>query len=101
MAVHGDYNITITTPNGPVESHVSVDVDGHHVSGSMSANGQTAPITDGHFDDGHVTWKTHVSEPAQLDLHFSGHCQDDVCSVITGEVKAGDLGAFPFTGKRS
>ena len=100
MSVHGDYNIIITTPNGPVESQASVDVDGHAMTGEMHAGGQTTHITDGHFDGGEVSWKAHVSEPANMDLHFSGHCQDDVCSVITGEVKAGDLGSFPFKGTR-
>jgi len=101
MSVHGEYHITINTPNGPVESHASVEVDGHHMTGEMHANGHTSHITDGHFDDGEMSWNAHVNEPAPLDLHFSGHCQDDVCSVITGHVEAGGLGSFPFTGKRS
>jgi len=75
-------------------------VDGHTVTGEMHANGHTTHISDGHFDSGAVSWKAHVSDPAPLDLHFSGKCQDDVCSIITGEVKAGDLGSFPFKGTR-
>ena len=100
MSVHGEYDITITTPNGPVESHASVEVDGHHLTGDMHANGHTSHITDGHFDDGEMSWNAHVNEPAPMDLHFSGHCSDDACSVITGHVDAGGLGSFPFTGKR-
>ena len=100
MSVHGDYNIIITTPNGPVESQASVDLDGHVVTGEMHAGGQTTGIMDGHFDGGDVSWKAHVSDPAPMDLQFKGHCMDDVCSVITGEVTAGDLGSFPFKGTR-
>jgi hypothetical protein len=84
-----------------VETHASVEVDGHAMTGEMQANGHTTDITHGHFDNGEMSWDAQVTDPAPMDLHFSGHCQDDVCSVITGHVEAGDLGSFPFTGKRS
>lgn len=100
MAVHGEYKITISTPNGDVEAEASVDLDGEVLTGEMHANGRAAPITDGHFHAGAMTWKTHVNDPAPIDLEFEGHCEDDVCSVISGDVHAGDAGTFHFKGQR-
>ncbi len=100
MSVHGDYHITIDTPNGPVQAQASVELDGHEVTGEMYSGGHTSHITDGHFDQGEMSWNAHVTDPAPMDLHFAGHCEDDVCSVISGEVKAGDFGAFHFKGTR-
>jgi hypothetical protein len=101
MSVHGEYHITIDTPNGPIQAEASVELEGHDISGEMHANGNTAEITNGHFDGGAMTWDTHVSSPSPMDLHFAGHCEDDVCSVISGKVEAGALGAFPFKGTRA
>lgn len=100
MAVHGDYKITITTPAGEVEADASVDLDGHVLTGEMHANGLGAPITDGHFYEGVVTWKTHVNDPTPIDLEFKGRCEDDICSIISGDVHAGEAGTFHFKGHR-
>lgn len=99
MSVHGDYLITIQTPNGPVEAELSVEVDGTHMTGDIhDNNGHKAEITDGHFDGGHVTWKAHITDPAPADLVFDGHCDDTACTHIHGEVHAGAAGDFKFTG---
>ena len=100
MSVHGDYKITITTPAGAIETELSVDVDGSHLSGEMhDSNGHTSHI-EGEMHGHDVTWHTHVTDPEPMDLEFHGTCSDDVCTIITGEVATADGRHAPFTGHR-
>ena len=102
MAVHGEFDLTATTPDGPRASHMSVDVDGGNITGTITADGQTAPITDGHITEaGEITFKVHVNEPQPLDLVFNTRCDDTACTTVTGTVTAAGLGTFPVTGKRA
>ena len=86
MAVHGEFDLTATTPDGPRASHMSVDVDGGNITGTITADGQTAPITDGHITE---------------DLVFKAKCDDTACSTVTGTVAVPGVGEFPLKGKRA
>ncbi len=104
MAVHGEFDLTATTPDGPRTSHMSVDIDeGTGVmTGAITADGHSTQITDGHVvSPGEVTFKVHVSEPQPLDLVFNTRCDDTACTTVTGTVTAAGIGTFPVTGKRA
>eukprot|EP01037_Dinobryon_pediforme_P018917 gene18917-19252_t len=102
MAVHGEFDLTATTPDGPRASHMSVDVDGGNITGTITADGQSAPITDGHITEaGEITFKVHVNEPAPTDLVFKAKCDDTACTTVTGTVAVPGVGEFPLKGKRA
>lgn len=101
MAIHGEFDLTANTPNGPQTSHMSVDVDGGALTGTISANGRSAPITDGQVTAaGEITFKVHLTDPAPADAVFTAKCDDTVCSTVSGTVTVPGVGSFPMTGKR-
>ena len=101
MAVHGEFDITATTPDGPRKSHMSVDADGGALTGTITADGQSAPITDGHITDaGEITFKVHITEPAPADVTFVAKCDDTACSTVSGKVTVPGVGDFPIKGTR-
>lgn len=104
MAVHGEFDLTATTPDGPRASHMAVDIDTDTgvITGTITADGQTAPILEGHITaPGEATFKVHVTEPAPMDLIFKSKCDDEACTTVTGTVTAPGIGEFPIKGKRT
>ena len=104
MAVHGEFDLTATTPDGPRASHMSVDIDTDNgsMTGTITADGHTTNITEGHVTaPGEVTFKVHVDEPQSMNLIFNTRCDDTACTTVTGTVTAEGLGTFPITGKRA
>jgi hypothetical protein len=102
MAVHGEFDLTATTPAGPQTSHMSVDVDGGNLTGTISANGNSAPITDGHISEaGEITFKVHLTDPAPADAVFVAKCDDTACTTVSGTVTVPGVGSFPLSGKRA
>ena len=55
-------------------------------------------VIDGKVDGNNVTWSAKISSPMPLTLDFTGTVDGD---KLSGSVKAGAFGSFPFTGNRS
>ncbi len=45
-----------------------------------------------------MSWKNAITTPFPMTLEFAGAIDGD---AISGNVKAGSFGSFPFTGKRA
>ena len=97
MAVDGKYEIVVQSPMGPQPSTLELKADGNTLTGTQSAQGRSQPITDGKVDGNNVSWKNAITTPFPMTLEFSGTVAGD---VLSGNVKAGSFGSFPFTGKR-
>ena len=65
--------------------------------GSQSGDGITTPIDQIIYDNGTITWINQITKPMKMKLEFTGVVAGD---TITGKVKAGFMGKFPFTAKR-
>ena len=73
MSVDGNWNITVNSPMGAQPSSLSLKADGGTLTGTQSAQGNTADIANGKVDG----------------------------DTLNGNVKAGAFGSFPFTGSRA
>jgi hypothetical protein len=54
-------------------------------------------VTDGKIDGDAITWSNNVTTPLKITLEYSGVLSGD---EMSGKVKAGLMGTFPFTGIR-
>ncbi|MEI9931109.1 MAG: hypothetical protein WDM89_11340 [Rhizomicrobium sp.] len=95
MAVAGKYEIVVQSPMGAQPSTLEINEDG---SGTQAAQGRSQPITDGKVDGNSVFWKNSITTPFPMTLEFTGNVDGD---NISGSVKAGAFGSFPFSGKRA
>jgi len=65
------------------------------LTGTQSGQGQSSPISEAKFEGNKLFWVNHVTKPMKMKLEFSGVIDG---SQLTGKVKAGFVGSFPFTG---
>jgi len=99
MSINGEYDITVHTPAGDREAHLSLHSDGHHLTGETCSAGHCEHIEHGEVHDSHFEWTSELADP-HTTLHFKANCEDDVCSIISGDVHVDGVGDFHFTGKR-
>jgi hypothetical protein len=98
MSVDGNWNITVNSPMGAQPSTLSLKADGATLTGTQSAQGNTADIANGKVDGDTVTWSNSITTPFPMTLEFTGKVDGD---TLNGNVKAGAFGSFPFTGSRA
>lgn len=97
MSIDGTWELTANTPMGAQKSTVTLKADGATVTGEQTGAQGAGALSDGVVDGNKVSWKTSVNVPIPLTLAFSGEVDGD---AISGHVKAGSFGSFPFTGNR-
>lgn len=98
MAIDGDWNIVVNSPMGKQESKAVFKAEGGALTGTMSAQGQTQPVSGGSIEGDTAKWSATVTTPFPMTLEFTGTLAGD---SLDGSVKAGAFGAFPFTGVRA
>jgi hypothetical protein len=98
MSIDGSWKITVNSPMGKQESTLELKADGAALTGKQSANGNTSDIKDGKVDGDKITWSNSVTTPFPMTLEFTGTVAGD---SLTGSVKAGAFGSFPFEGGRA
>lgn len=95
MAFNGSWNITMKTPMGDREAKVTLAEDGGSLSGTMEAEGQSTPISNGKVDGGRASWDVDVTNPMPLTLSFDVGMDGD---NLDGQVKLGMFGNAPVSG---
>ncbi len=98
MSVDGTWTITINSPMGPQPSTLVLQADGDVLTGDQSAQGNTSPISNGKVDGDTISWTNSIKTPFPMTLEFTGVIEGD---KLTGSVKAGSFGSFPFAGGRA
>ncbi len=96
-AMVGEWVVTVKGPTGGVDSTLVVSLDNGEFSGSQTGEGTTSPATDISLDGDTFFWKNKVSKPMQMTTEFTGTVAGD---EMTGKIKAGFMGKFPFTAKK-
>jgi hypothetical protein len=96
-ALEGTWNLTIKSPTGPMETTLSIERSGDTLTGSQSGQGLTSPISDVKLDGNKLTWTNHVTKPMKMKLECSGVIEG---TNMTGKVKVGFMGTYPFTGSK-
>ena len=98
MSVAGTYECVTKTPMGDQKSEVTINVDGDTFTGSNVGAMGSMELENGKVDGNNVTWSAKISSPMPLTLDFTGTVEGD---KLSGSVKAGSFGSFPFTGNRT
>ena len=96
--VVGEWAVTFKGPAGPVGSKLFLEhIDGV-LQGKQDAQGQTVICMDIVVEDsGDIRWNAILSKPMKMKLQFTGKVEGD---SMEGQVKAGPMGPFPFSGTR-
>lgn len=98
MSADGAWTISIDSPMGKQDGSLDLKTDGATLSGTQAAQGQTSPIADGKVEGDTLSWSAQVTTPFPMTLEFTGTVAGD---TMSGSVKAGAFGAFPFQGQRA
>ena len=94
----GAWELTVDTPQGANTSTLNLKQDGDKLSGDLTSQMGSTPVT-GTFSAGTVAVTANIDiQGTSLQLGINGKVDAD---TMTGEVKFGDFGAFPFTAKRA
>jgi hypothetical protein len=98
MAVDGKYNITIQSPMGAQKATLELKAEGTTLTGTQAGAQGSMAIANGKVDGNKVSWSIAITSPMPMTLEFSGAVEGD---AISGSVKAGSFGSFPFSGARA
>jgi hypothetical protein len=98
MSVDGKYNIVINSPMGAQKATLDLKADGGALSGTQAGQQGSMQIANGKVDGNAVSWSISITSPMPMTLEHSGTVDGD---KISGNVKAGAFGSFPFTGERA
>ena len=95
MAFNGTWNITMKTPMGDREAVLTLAQDGHALSGTMEADGNTVDVVDGKVEDGRAKWKADITTPMPITLEFD---VAEASGDLDGTVKLGMFGNSGVSG---
>jgi hypothetical protein len=97
MAVDGKWEIVINSPMGAQKATLDLATSGATLTGTQQAAQGSGPLENGKVDGNNLSWSAKISSPMPLTLDFTGTVDGD---KLSGSVKAGAFGSFPFTGSR-
>ena len=95
MSVAGTYKITINSPMGAQEADLTLNDDG---TGTMAGAQGSQDLAEVSIDGNAANWSTEIQQPMPMKLEFTATVDGD---AISGDVKAGAFGSFPFSGAKA
>jgi cytochrome P450 len=95
VSLEGKWLLTIKSPTGPMATTLMLERVGDVLTGTQSGQGMTSPISDVRLEGSNISWINEVTKPMKLKLAFSGVLEGN---TLSGKVKAGFMGSYPFTG---
>ncbi len=98
MSADGKWTTTMNTPMGAQSGEMELTTDGGSLTGTLTAAGNAAEITDGQVEGNNLSWKASVTQPMPITLEFTAVVDGD---NISGDVKLGAFGNATFTGERA
>ena len=96
--LEGAWTITVEGPAGPMPSTLEINNDNGTLRGVQTGDGVATPVEEITLANGEITWSNRIAKPMKLTLTFSGTVDGD---TMSGKVKAGFMGKFPFSGMKS
>lgn len=97
MSVNGAWKLLATSPMGDQQSTLRLTAAGEALQGVQEDALGAHEIRDGRIVGDAVSWSISIARPIAITLGFTGVVDGD---QMSGKVKAGPFGAFPFTGVR-
>jgi hypothetical protein len=98
MAVDGKWEIVINSPLGAQKAALDIATSGNTLTGTQTAQQGSGPLENGKVDGNSLSWSAKITTPLPLTLDFTGTVDGD---KLSGSVKAGSFGSFPFSGTRT
>jgi hypothetical protein len=99
MAADGTWKLTLQTPMGDRQATLAITTSGNTLTGQQSGEGNnTQDIFDGSVAGNTLSWKVSITNPMPMTLEFNGTVVDN---TLSGSMKAGAFGSWPFTGQRA
>jgi hypothetical protein len=98
MTADGNWTLLVQTPMGERRSVLSIKSDGASLSGTQTADENTAEIFDGSANGDAISWKVSITDPMLMTLEFNGVVNGD---ELSGSVTLGAFGNASFSGARS
>lgn len=93
-SVDGEWQVTVKGPTGPMDSSLALKTIDGVLGGTQSGEGETNDIDEITYDGGEILWINKIKKPMKMKLQFKGRVEG---LTISGKVKAGFMGSFPFT----
>ncbi len=93
--IEGKWNITIKGPTGPMSTTLVLERKDGVLIGTQSGQGMASAIADAKYENGKIFWINHVTKPMKMKTEFSGVVSG---KEMSGKIKAGLMGSYPFTG---
>src|SRR5215467_12699172 len=97
MAADGKWEIVINSPLGAQKAQLDLKADGGTLTGTQQAAQGSGPLENGKVDGNTLSWSAKITSPMPMTLDFTGTVDGD---KLSGSVKAGSFGSFPFSGAR-
>ncbi len=98
MSAEGTWKLTMQTPIGERRSTLALKDAGGALTGKLTGEeGNSTDIFEGKASGDSISFKAAIKSPMPLTLEFTGKVAGD---KISGNVDAGGVGSFPFTGSR-
>ena len=98
MAADGKWEIVINSPLGAQKAQLDLKTDGASLTGTQQAAQGSGPLENGKVEGNNLSWSAKITSPMPMTLDFTGTVEGD---KLSGSVKAGSFGSFPFTGTRT
>jgi len=97
MSVDGNWSMVLATPMGEQEATLTLATMDGKLTGTQSAQGRSAEITDGAVKGDELKWTASITDPMPLTLTFTGTVDGD---TMSGHVAIGPIWRFPFNATR-
>jgi hypothetical protein len=98
MSADGTWKLAMQTPIGERKSTLALTNSGGNLTGKMTnEDGNAVDIYEGKASGNALTWKADIKNPMPLTLTFTASVDGD---TISGNVSAGAIGSWPFSGGR-
>jgi hypothetical protein len=82
---------------GAQKATLDLATSGGSLTGTQTAAQGSGPLENGKVDGNNLSWSAKINSPMPMTLDFSGAVDGD---TLSGSVKAGSFGSFPFSGTR-
>jgi len=94
-SVDGTWTITVKGPTGAESTTLVLETANGQLAGVQSGRGMSSTILDARVDNGKIFWINQITKPMKMKLEFTGTLEGQ---TMSGKVKAGFMGSYPFTG---
>ena len=97
--VGGTWTVTTQSPQGTVQSTMTITQSGDSFEGTSVSEFGNAQITDGAINGRGISWSIAITPPGApaITVKYEGQLDGD---RMTGRATAGEFGTFPFTAQR-